>query len=76
MLQAKFTEFRSKAKYFFGLVEKGEVVRILRNGKAIADITPVNEKDKSPSWKKPGVGIKLDNIILSDEILKDRSGSV
>ena len=72
MLKTKFSEFRSKAKHYFDLVENGEVVRILRNGKPIADITPIKSMKKRPSWKTPGIRLKLDNISLSDEILKDR----
>ena len=75
MLKTKFSEFRSKAKHYFDLVENGEVVRILRNGKPIADITPIKTIKKRPSWKSPGVKIKLDNISLSNEIIKDRRNS-
>ena len=41
MRQVAFTEFRNNAKIFFDLVETGESVRILRNGKPIADIVPI-----------------------------------
>ena len=75
MLKTKFSEFRSKAKHYFDLVENGEVVRILRNGKPIADITPIKTIKTRPSWKSPGVKIKLDNISLSEEIIRDRKNS-
>lgn len=48
MKQATFTELRNNARHFFDLVEAGEPVRVLRNGKAIADIIPV--PTNIPSW--------------------------
>ena len=50
MKQASFTEVRNNAKQFFDLVESGESVRVLRNGKAIADIIPITAD--LPSWKR------------------------
>jgi antitoxin (DNA-binding transcriptional repressor) of toxin-antitoxin stability system len=50
MKQATFTELRSHAKHYFDLVEAGETVRVLRNGKPIADILPV--QPDTPSWKR------------------------
>lgn len=41
MKQATFTELRNHAKQYFDIVESGESVRVLRNGKPIADIVPV-----------------------------------
>jgi len=41
MKQATFTEIRSHAKAYFDIVESGETVRVLRNGKSIADIVLV-----------------------------------
>ena len=41
MKQATFTEVRNHAKQYFDLVASGESVRVLRNGKPIADIVPV-----------------------------------
>lgn len=38
MKQATFTEVRNHAKQYFDLVESGESVRVLRNGKPIADM--------------------------------------
>jgi len=50
MKQASFTEVRNNAKQFFDLVESGESVRVLRNGKPIADIVPITAD--LPSWKR------------------------
>jgi prevent-host-death family protein len=70
MKQAAFTELRNNAKLFFDQVEAGETVRILRNGKPIADIVPISPS--LPSWKRrtatPLVvsGASLSKLILAD----------
>lgn len=50
MREVAFTELRNNAKQFFDHVEAGETVRILRNGKPIADIVPI--APILPSWKR------------------------
>jgi antitoxin (DNA-binding transcriptional repressor) of toxin-antitoxin stability system len=50
MLATTFTELRNEAKRFFDLVEAGETVRVLRNGRPIADIRPI--PNEVPSWKR------------------------
>lgn len=64
-----FTEFRKHATEFLDEVEKGEVVRILRRGKAIADLSPVLEKVQ-PSWRNPKFA--LSGVSLSNAILQHR----
>jgi prevent-host-death family protein len=66
-----FTELRNHAKEFFDLVEAGETVRVLRNGKPIADILPVEAN--TPSWKRRKVQpLVLDGVSISRLILEDR----
>ncbi|MDH5298021.1 MAG: type II toxin-antitoxin system prevent-host-death family antitoxin [Desulfobulbaceae bacterium] len=50
MRQATFSELRNHAKHYFDIVESGEPVRIIRNGKPIADIVPLPQD--LPSWKR------------------------
>jgi antitoxin (DNA-binding transcriptional repressor) of toxin-antitoxin stability system len=50
MHEATFSELRSQAKHFFDLVEAGQVVRVLRNGRPIAEIHPI--PSSLPSWKQ------------------------
>jgi len=50
MKQVTFTELRNHAKTYFDLAESGETIRVLRNGKPIADIVPVMVD--LPSWKR------------------------
>jgi antitoxin (DNA-binding transcriptional repressor) of toxin-antitoxin stability system len=71
MKVTNFTEFCKHAAEFLGEVEKGEVIRIFRHGKAIADITSVMQKE-NPSWKKVPPAIPLRGISLSKAILKNR----
>ena len=72
MKQATFTEVRNHAKTYFDLVESGESVRVLRNGKAIADIVPVIAD--LPSWKPRKVQpLLLDGVSASRAILEERA---
>jgi len=50
MKQVTFTELRNHAKAYFDFAESGETIRVLRNGKPIADIVPVIAD--LPSWKR------------------------
>ena len=71
MRQATFTELRTNAKLFFDSVEAGEPLRILRNGKPIADIIPI--APEVPSWKhRIAQPLVLDGGKISDLLLEDR----
>ena len=71
MKQATFTELRNNAKLFFDFVEAGKPLRILRNGKPIADIIPI--APEVPSWKhRIAQPLVLDGGMISDMILEDR----
>jgi prevent-host-death family protein len=71
MKTTSFTEFRKHAAAFLDEVERGEVVRILRHGKAVAVISPVPSGDK-PSWKKAPPQLPLSGVSLSKAILRNR----
>lgn len=71
MKLASFTEVRNHAKQYFDIVESGETVRVLRNGKAIADIVPVIAD--LPSWKRRDAQpLLLDGVSVSQMILDER----
>lgn len=71
MKQVTFTEVRNHAKTYFDLVESGESVRVLRNGRPIADIVPVIAD--LPSWKRrKAQPLVLDGVSLSRMILAER----
>jgi antitoxin (DNA-binding transcriptional repressor) of toxin-antitoxin stability system len=72
MRQATFSEVRNHAKTYFDLVETGEAVRVLRNGKPIADIVPVCAD--LPSWKRrKAQPLVIDGISVSSMILEERT---
>ena len=74
MKQATFTEVRNHAKQFFDIVEAGESVRVLRNGKPIADIVPI--VNDLPSWKRRRAQpIILDGVSVTKMILEEREES-
>ncbi len=75
MKQATFTEIRNHAKQYFDIVEAGESVRVIRNGKAIADIVPV--LSDVPSWKKRKVQpLVIDGLAVSQMILEQRESGL
>lgn len=75
MKQATFTEVRNHAKQYFDLVALGESVRVLRNGKPIADIVPV--MTDLPSWKRrQAQPLVLDGVSVSRMILEEREAGL
>lgn len=71
MRQATFTEVRNHAKTYFDLVEAGEFVRVLRNGKPIADLVPIAAD--LPSWKRrKAQPLVLDGVSVSRMLLEER----
>lgn len=75
MRQVTFTEVRNHAKAYFDQVQAGETVRVLRNGKPIADIVPI--QPDLPSWKHRQVQpLVLEGVTLSRLIIEERDSSV
>ena len=75
MKQATFTEVRNHAKQYFDLVAAGESVRVLRNGKPIADIVPVIAD--LPSWKRrTAQPLILDGVEVSRLLLEERANGL
>jgi antitoxin (DNA-binding transcriptional repressor) of toxin-antitoxin stability system len=71
MKQATFTDVRNHAKQYFDIVEAGESVRVLRNGKAIADIVPIVAE--LPSWKRrKAQPLVLDGVSITRMVLEER----
>jgi len=67
-----FTEFRQHATTYFDVVEKGETVKVLRHGKAIAEVIPAQSEERMVSWKQPGLKMSIKGVSLSREILRER----
>ena len=73
MLETNVVEFRKRIRHFFDAVESGEVVRVYRNGKPIADILPSGKRESS--WNREVPRLTIPGVFLSREILKDREAS-
>lgn len=73
MRTVNFTEFRNKASLLLSAVEKGEVVIVMRHGKAIAKISPPEMLDENhPTWKKPALRLVTKGKNLSSAIISER----
>lgn len=71
MRHATLTDVRNRTRAYFDLVESGETVRVLRNGKPIADIVPVAAD--LLSWKRRvAQPLVLDGVSISRMILAER----
>ncbi|MHB8655150.1 MAG: type II toxin-antitoxin system Phd/YefM family antitoxin [Terriglobia bacterium] len=70
-----FTEFRKNASDALDLVEKGESIRVLRHGKAIAKIVPAEWRESKPAWKRPGLRLVASGASLSKAVLAERRSS-
>jgi len=72
MKTVSFTDFRKDASRYLSDVENGDIIKILRHGKAIAKILPIDEKNLAPAWKKMGLRIISKGGDLSSAILEAR----
>ena len=73
------SEFRANASAMLDLVEKGETVRILRHGKPVAELVPLQPAPpaKTPSWKRPFEPVQLPpGASLSMAVLDERNESL
>ena len=69
MVKISFTKFRQNAKSYFDKVEKGEVIRIFRHGKVVAEII----SPRQPlSQRKRNVGLIIPGVSLSRAIIEER----
>lgn len=71
------SEFRANASAMLDRVERGETVRILRHGKPVADLVPVQPLDPQalPHWKKPITPRKVirpDGKTIAQLIIEER----
>ena len=76
MITVSFTEFRKNASAIFSSVENGETVHVLRHGKEIAEIIPINKEIKSqPSWKRKRIKLTVQGKEISKMIVEERENS-
>jgi len=68
-----FTDFRKNASGFITEVEHGETLVLLRRGKPVAEVVPYSDSSqRTPSWKQPGIRLRLRGKDLSSAILDER----
>ena len=71
MHETTFSHLRNQAKHYFDLVESGEVVRVLRNGRPIAEIHPIPAG--LPSWKqRPAHPLTVSGVEIGRLIVEAR----
>ena len=78
-ISVPLSEFRAHTSAMIDLVEKGETVRILRHGKPVAELVPVQPQpeQKVPHWKMPVVPlnyIKRPSKSGAQMIIEEREG--
>jgi len=71
-----FSEFRKNASGIMNLVEQGETIRVLRHGKAIAEIIPAELRESTPAWQRPGPRLVTTGAALAKAILEERQSAL
>lgn len=73
MRTVNLTEFRSHASGMLTDVEHGETLIVLRHGRPIAQVSPVETvKNRHPSWKRPALRLTAKGEGLSSAVLEER----
>lgn len=73
MRMISFTDFRKNASLFITQVEHGETLVLFRRGRPVAEVIPFSERPMGiPSWKQPGVRLRIRGGDLSSAILEER----
>lgn len=72
MKTVTFTDFRKRASSFITEVEHGETIVLLRRGKPVAEVIPFSDKFRAPSWKQPGIRLRIPGSDLSSAIIEER----
>ena len=73
MKTVNLTEFRRHASGMLPQVEHGETLLVLRHGRPIAEVSPVEgRKNSRPSWKNPALRLAIKGAALSSAIAEER----
>ena len=76
MMTVSFTEFRKNASALLSSVEKGETIHVVRHGREIAEISPINKVSKEqPSWRKKRVKLTVQGEDISKIIIEERDSA-
>lgn len=73
MTTVTLTDFRSHASGMLTRVENGETLVVLRHGRPIAEVSPIADDDKQPSWRRPALRLTAKGAAISSAILEDRA---
>lgn len=74
MTTVTLTDFRSHASGMLTRVEQGETLVVLRHGRPIAEVTPIQKSDSpQPSWKRKALRLSAKGVGLSSAILDERA---
>jgi antitoxin (DNA-binding transcriptional repressor) of toxin-antitoxin stability system len=71
--ETNVAELRKHIKRYLDAVESGEIVRIYRRGKQVAEIKPLTAHEVA--WRREAPQLIFPGLLLSREILRDRSES-
>ena len=73
MKNVSLTEFRSHASGMLTVVENGETIVVMRHGRPIARVSPVEALGRAPaSWKRPARRLTCKGAELASAILEER----
>jgi len=72
MIQANIREAKAKLSAYISQVEQGEEVMIVRRGKPVAILKPVEQPAPLPSMKQFRKKIRLGGLSASDTIIRMR----
>jgi prevent-host-death family protein len=72
MKSVTFTEFRSNASGILDMVEGGETVRVMRHGRPVANIVPIDRPVGPAAWQGRGLRLVVPGAQLAAAVLKER----
>jgi len=75
MIQTNIREAKARLSAYLSLVEQGEEVMIVRRGKPVAILKPIQQAALLPSMKKFRENIRLSGLSPSEAIIKMRDES-
>lgn len=73
MQEASVVELRKHTKAYLDAVAEGEIVRIYRKGRPVADMVPIPKT--KPAWKNKIKRLTIPGISVSREVMRDRESS-
>jgi prevent-host-death family protein len=75
MIQTNIREAKARLSAYLSQVEQGEEVMIVRRGKPVAILKPVQQAASLPSMKKFRENIRLSGLSPSEAIIRMREES-